>query len=155
MDFTQCSEAVQKRTPTQGVSSMAIPFRVLIVEDSEDDAALLLRELRCGGYDPAHERVDTAAAMITALDRQTWDIVFSDHSMPHFSGTEALTILRERGFDLPFIFVSGTIGEDNAVAAMKVGAHDYIMKGNLKRLVPAEELIRWLRESRWGLKRTA
>ncbi len=125
---------------------MAIPLRVLIVEDSEDDAALLSRELRRGGYDLTYERVDTAATMIAALENQTWDIVFSDHSMPHFSGTEALAIMRERGLDLPFIFVSGTIGEDNAVAAMKVGAHDYIMKGNLKRLVPAVD--RELRESK-------
>src|SRR5574341_803430 len=119
------------------MSPMATPLRVLIVEDSEDDAVLLSRELRRGGYDLTYERVDTAATMIAALENQTWDIVFSDHSMPHFSGTEALAIMRERGLDLPFIFVSGTIGEDNAVAAMKVGAHDYIMKGNLKRLVPA------------------
>ncbi len=125
---------------------MATPLRVLIVEDSEDDAALLSRELRRGGYDLTYERVDTAATMIAALENQTWDIVFSDHSMPHFSGTEALAIMRERGLDLPFIFVSGTIGEDNAVAAMKVGAHDYIMKGNLKRLVPAVD--RELRESK-------
>ncbi len=131
---------------------MPIPLRVLIVEDSEDDAVLLSRELRRGGYELTYERVDTAAAMIAALKNQTWDIVFSDHSMPHFSGTEALAILRERGLDLPFIFVSGTIGEDNAVAAMKVGAHDYIMKGNLKRLVPAVD--RELREAKVRQERT-
>ncbi|MCI0527052.1 MAG: EAL domain-containing protein [Nitrospira sp.] len=131
---------------------MAIPLRVLIVEDSEDDAVLLSRELRRGGYELTYERVDTAAAMIAALKNQTWDIVFSDHSMPHFSGTEALAILRERGLDLPFIFVSGTIGEDNAVAAMKVGAHDYIMKGNLKRLIPAVD--RELREAKVRKERT-
>lgn len=125
---------------------MGAPLRVLIVEDSEDDTALLLRELQRGGYDTIHERVDTPEAMNTALDRQNWDIVFGDYSMPHFNGIAALKLLRGRGFDMPFIFVSGTIGEDAAVAAMKNGAHDYIMKGNMKRLVPAVE--RELREAK-------
>jgi diguanylate cyclase (GGDEF)-like protein len=130
---------------------MGIPIRVLIVEDSEDDAQLLVRELRRGGYDPTHERVDTPQAMNAALDGGTWDIVFSDYTMPHFSGTAALALLRERGLDLPFIFLSGTIGEDTAVAAMKAGAHDYIMKGSLKRLVPAVD--RELREAEVRLER--
>ncbi len=112
-------------------------LRVLIVEDSEDDVLLLLRELRRGGYDPAYERVDTPAAMHAALDRQVWDIVISDYSMPHFSGLAALTLVRERGLDLPFLLVSGTIGEDSAVAAMRAGAHDYLTKDNLTRLAPA------------------
>ena len=120
-------------------------LRLLLIEDSEDDAALVVRALTRGGYDVTAERVDTPAALRSALDRQSWDVTIADYTMPGFSGTAALQILRERDADLPFIFVSGTIGEDSAVAAMKVGAHDYIMKGNLKRLVPAIE--RELREA--------
>ena len=114
-------------------------LRVLIVEDSEDDALLLMRELKRGGYDPAFERVDTLEAMNATLDKQTWDIVICDHTMPHFNSLAALRLLQERGIDLPFIIVSGTIGEDIAVEAMKAGAHDYLMKSNLVRLVPAVE----------------
>src|ERR1019366_7724335 len=114
---------------------MAIPLRLLMIEDSEDDAALLLRELRRGGYDVSHERVDTSAALTPALHNYKWDLVISDHSMPHFSGIDALNILRSQGSEIPFIFVSGTIGEETAVAALKDGAQDYLMKTNLKRLV--------------------
>lgn len=114
-------------------------LRVLIVEDSEDDALLLMRELKRGGYDPAFERVDTLEAMNATLDKQTWDIVICDHTMPHFNSLAALRLLQERGIDLPFIIVSGTIGEDIAVEAMKAGAHDYLIKSNLVRLVPAVE----------------
>lgn len=124
---------------------MSRPLRVLIVEDSEDDAALLLRELRRGGYDPLYERVDTAAAMKAALNKQTWDIIVSDYSMPQFTAPAALKLLQESTLDLPFIIVSGAIGEDAAVAAMKAGVHDYVMKGSLARLVPAIE--RELREA--------
>jgi two-component system cell cycle sensor histidine kinase/response regulator CckA len=125
---------------------MAIPLRLLMVEDSEDDAALLLRELRRGGYDVSHERVDTSVALTTALNDQKWDLVISDHSMPHFSGIDALNILRSNGSEIPFIFVSGTIGEETAVAALKDGAQDYLMKTNLKRLVSAVQ--RELREAK-------
>lgn len=124
---------------------MGAPLRVLIVEDSEDDAALLLRELQRGGYDPVHRRVETKEAMSAAIERQDWDIVFGDYTMPHFRGTEALALLRGMGLDTPFIFVSGTIGEDMAVVAMKAGANDYITKGHLKRLIPAVD--RELREA--------
>ena len=124
---------------------MGKPLRVLMVEDSEDDALLVLRELRAAGYDPTHERVDTAAALEASLDRHTWDLVIGDYSMPHFSGTAALAILRERGLDVPYICVSGTITEELAVAAMKAGANDYVTKGQLKRLLPAIE--RELREA--------
>ncbi len=121
------------------------PLRVLIVEDSEDDVLLLLRELRRGGYAPSHGRVDTAASMEAALEEE-WDLVISDHSMPAFSSSAALELLRRAGdADLPFIIVSGRIGEDTAVAAMKAGAHDYIMKDNLARLNSAIE--RELREA--------
>src|SRR2546430_14065672 len=125
---------------------MGKPLRVLMVEDSEDDARLMLRELRGAGYDLTHERVDTAAALEAALDRHPWDLVIGDYSMPHFSGTAALAILRERGLDIPYICVSGTITEELAVAAMKAGANDYVTKGQLKRLLPAIE--RELREAR-------
>src|SRR3984957_12043694 len=124
---------------------MGIPLRLLMVEDSEDDAALLLRELKRGGYDVTHQRVDTATDMLSALYSQTWDIVISDHSMPHFTGIEALHVLRSKGSQLPFIFVSGTIGEETAVTALKNGAQDYLMKTNLGRLIPA--IQRELREA--------
>src|ERR1700730_6437244 len=124
---------------------MGIPLRVLVVEDSEDDASLLLRELRRGGYDVSYERVDTAAAMSSALNTKEWDLVVSDHSMPNFSGSAALSLLRTKESELPFIFISGTMGEEAAVAALKDGAQDYLMKSNLTRLVPAVQ--RELREA--------
>jgi two-component system, cell cycle sensor histidine kinase and response regulator CckA len=120
------------------------PLRVLFIEDSEDDAELQIRLLRQAGYDVLHERVDSPQNLALALERP-WDIIISDHSMPHFRGTEALKMVRDKGLDAPFIFVSGTIGEDSAVAALKVGAQDYLMKSNLGRLIPAVQ--RELRES--------
>ena len=101
---------------------MGTPLRVLLVEDSVDDARLLVRQLGTAGYDVTHRRVDTPDEMQEALERNIWDIVISDYSMPQFSGTAALNLVQERGLDVPFIFVSGTIGEDVAVAAMKAGA---------------------------------
>jgi PAS domain S-box-containing protein len=121
------------------------PLRVLIIEDSADDAALLERELRKGGYDVAAERVETAVTMRAALDRGPWDVIISDHKMPHFSAPEALEVFRASGYDLPFIIVSGTIGEEEAVASMRAGAHDYLMKSKLARLAPSIE--RALRET--------
>jgi len=121
------------------------PLRVLIVEDSEDDAELLVRELRRGGYDVSFGRVEKAEAMLVAIENQQWDVVLCDYSLPHFSGTDALLLLRAKNLDTPFIYVSGTIGEETAVAALKQGAQDYIMKGNLKRLLPA--IQRELKES--------
>lgn len=111
----------------------------LIVEDSEADAELILRELQDGGFDPIYERVDTQPAMIAALEKRDWDIVISDYSMPQFGGDAALALLQEKALDVPFISVSGRMGEDVAVAMMKAGAHDYVMKDDLKRLVPAVE----------------
>ena len=113
------------------------PLRVLIVEDSEDDSVLILRELRRSGFAPASQRVETPEAMRLALSQQPWDVVISDYSMPRFSGLAALSTLRESDLDLPFIVVSGNIGEEVAVDAMKAGAHDYVMKENLARLGPA------------------
>jgi DNA-binding NtrC family response regulator len=127
------------------------PIRVLIVEDSADDAAILLRMLHHAGYEVVQERVETADAMRAALEKQVWDIVLSDHKMPHFSSEEALALLRDKGLDVPFIIVSGSIGEEAAVAVMKAGAHDYITKGNLARLSPAIE--RELRDAEVRLQR--
>ena len=124
---------------------MGVPLRLLLVEDSENDALLLVRELTRAGFEPVVERVETAVAMQAALDRQGWDIVLGDYSMPQFGGAAALALLRERGLDVPFIIVSGTIGEERAVAAMKAGASDYVPKDKLKRLVPVIE--RELREA--------
>ncbi|MFH1146688.1 MAG: response regulator, partial [Pseudomonadota bacterium] len=120
-------------------------LRVLIVEDSGYDAELLVRELQRAQYEVVFERVETAGSMTVALAGKTWDMVIADWVMPHFGGLEALDVLHEHGIDLPFIILSGKIGEDVAVKAMKAGAHDYIMKNNLLRLVPAIE--RELREA--------
>jgi len=116
-----------------------------MIEDSEDDAALLLRELRRGSYDVVSERVDLPDTLKSALDTKPWDLVISDFSMPHFSGTDALRLLRATGSEVPFIFVSGTMGEETAVAALQNGAQDFLVKTNLKRLVPAVQ--RALREA--------
>jgi PAS domain S-box-containing protein len=116
---------------------MGTPIRVLLVEDSEDDAALLQRELRRGGFEPFSKRVETAAAMSAELRGQEWDIVISDYVMPKFSGLEAARVLKKSGLDLPFIIISGKIGEETAVEAMRAGVHDYFMKDNLTRLIPA------------------
>ncbi len=124
---------------------MKTPLRVLVVEDSEFDARMLVTILRKGGYEPVFERVETEAAMRAALDAQPWDIVLADYNLPEFSAPAALQLLQGKNLDLPFIIISGGIGEDTAVAAMKAGAHDYLMKGNLARLVPAVE--RELREA--------
>jgi PAS domain S-box-containing protein len=124
---------------------MGAPLKALLVEDSEDDALLLLRMLGQGGYDPRSERVDTPEAFIRALEADEWDCIIADYSMPRFNAFAALALVRERKLDIPFIVVSGTIGEETAVEAMKAGAHDYLMKGNLARLVPAIE--RELREA--------
>lgn len=121
-------------------------LRVLIVEDSEDDVFFILRQLKRGGYSVFHTQVDTAEQMQVALRTQPWDIVIADYMLPSFNAPAALEVLQHQQLDLPFIIVSGNIGEDIAVAAMKAGAHDYLMKNNLTRLVPAVE--RELREAR-------
>jgi len=115
------------------------PIKVLIVEDSEDDAKLALRALRHGGFEPASRRVQTAAALETALAEGGWDAVISDFNMPGFTGMDALRIFRSSGLDIPFILISGTIGEETAVNAMQAGASDYVMKKSLARLAPALE----------------
>src|SRR5581483_3720299 len=118
---------------------------ILLAEDSENDALLLELELQRAGYDPHCTRVETAAGLDQALERQRWDLIIADYVMPHFNGMAALGQVKERGLDIPFIIVSGHISDDTAVAAMKAGAHDYVMKDNLKRLSSAVE--RELREA--------
>ena len=118
---------------------------VLFVEDSEDDMLLLRAELERGGFRVQHACVQSELELEKALGRRTWDIVISDYRMPGFSGLRALQVMEKHGVDLPFIIVSGNIGEDTAVAAMKAGAHDYVIKGKLARLVPAVQ--RELREA--------
>jgi len=120
-------------------------LRVLVVDDSEDDAILLVRELRHGGHEVDTQRVETPQAMNSALAKDPWDLVISDYTMPNFSGLEALELLKKTAIDNPFIMVSGSIGEQTAVNVMKAGAHDYLMKDNLRRLVPSVE--RELREA--------
>ncbi|NLC57644.1 MAG: response regulator [Armatimonadetes bacterium] len=119
------------------------PLRVLFVEDSEDDVLLTLRQLRRDGYRPTFRRVERAEEMRQALNEE-WDIILSDYTLPEFSGQEALKIYNESGSDAPYIILSGTIGEDAAVAALKAGAHDYVHKDNLARLAPV--IDRELRE---------
>lgn len=121
------------------------PLNVLVVEDSEDDALLLRRQLEAAGYRIDLTRVTNGPELTDALARRDWDIVFSDFSLPGFDGIQALKIVRDRHIDLPFIVVSGTIGEERAVQMMKLGAQDYIIKGNVKRLVPA--IARELKEA--------
>lgn len=139
--------------PLSNTKSTAVnkSLRVLIVEDSEDDTLLVLRELRRGGFEPFHAQVDTREAMGEALQARDWDIVIADHTMPGFSSTGALGLVQEKGVDIPFIIVSGSIGEDCAVAAMKAGAHDYVGKSNLARLAPVVE--RELRDAEERRKR--
>ncbi len=126
-------------------------IRALIVEDNEDDAQMLLRELERGGYRVTHRRVETHAAMREALMRESWDIVLSDYSLPSFNAPAALALLRSTCIDLPFIIISGTIGEEVAVDALRAGAHDFLVKGRLARLVPAMD--RELREASTRRKR--
>ena len=117
---------------------MPRPLRVLIAEDNPDDAELILRELRRAGFDPAWHRVDTEEEYVASLSPDL-DIILSDYEMPRFSGLRALDLLNGCGLEIPFIIISGTIGEETAVAAMKQGATDYLLKDRLARLGPAIE----------------
>jgi putative nucleotidyltransferase with HDIG domain len=116
---------------------MGTNLRILLVEDSEDDARLVLREIQRSGYKAEFERVETADAMRVALMHQVWDLIICDFSLPQFDAPHALDVLKESGLDIPFIIVSGTIGEESAVNALIAGAHDFIIKGNFPRLIPA------------------
>jgi len=122
------------------------PIRVLIVEDSEDDVLLLVRQLKKDGYRPIYNQVYAAEAMRKALENQTWDVILCDNSMPGFSAFDALDIYKEKRLDLPFIIVTGAIAYKNAAEIMKAGAHDYIIKNNLSELTPA--IDRALREAK-------
>src|SRR5215472_2089851 len=124
---------------------MGVSLAVWLVEASGDDALIVVRELKRAGYDFCCKRVESAEALKASLTEQPWDLVISDFSMPRFSGMDALKVVRSMGTDAPFIFVSGTMGEDTAVAALKDGAQDYLVKTNLKRLAPAVQ--RELREA--------
>lgn len=116
---------------------MSKTLRILLIEDSEEDAVLLLRYLQRGGYEPVVLRVQTADAMEEALQKEPWDLVLSDYSLPQFSAPAALQVLKKSGHDIPFIIITGSQGEETAVATMKAGAHDFILKGTLSRLAPA------------------
>ncbi len=118
---------------------MGKPLRVLLVEDVERDALLLVRELQRGGFDVTCERVDTREAMSVALEELSWDIVISDYVLPRFSAPQALALVKERKLDLPFIIVSGTVGEETAVESIRAGAHDFMAKGKFARLIPSVE----------------
>jgi two-component system cell cycle sensor histidine kinase/response regulator CckA len=116
---------------------MELPLQILIVEDSVDDTFFIVRELQRGGYNVNFERVETPAAMQAALQSRKWDLVISDLSLPQFGGAAALALFQQSDLDVPFILVSGTMGEEIAVEMLKAGADEYVMKDNLSRLVPA------------------
>jgi len=122
-----------------------VPLRLLLVEDSPDDALFLVRELKKGDYDVQFRRVDTRADLQAALDAEAWDLVVSDFVIPGFGGLEALDVVHDKGLDLPFLMVSGKMDEETAVEVMRAGAHDYIVKGHWSRLAPA--VRRELREA--------
>jgi diguanylate cyclase (GGDEF)-like protein/PAS domain S-box-containing protein len=129
-----------KDNPVDGTQTRVTrSIDLLLAEDSEDDARLVIRVLQRGGFEVRHQRVESAAAMTAALRQQAWDAVISDYNMPGFSGMAALGILRSTGLDIPFILISGTVGEEIAVDAMKAGADDYVLKMNLSRLAPVLE----------------
>jgi len=113
---------------------MGEPLKILLIEDSEDDALLLLRELRRGDFELSWKQVQTAPSFQEQLAKQDWDVIISDYRLPQFDAPTALDIVQQSGLDIPFIVISGTIGERLAVDMMKAGAHDYLLKGNLIRL---------------------
>jgi two-component system cell cycle sensor histidine kinase/response regulator CckA len=122
-----------------------VTVHLLIVEDSDDDALLILRQFRRASVEVVSERVETAHGLAEVLDRWTPDVVISDYNMPAFTAHDALAQIRDTGLDIPFILVSGEVGEETAAAMMKAGAHDFVLKDRLARLVPAVQ--RELREA--------
>lgn len=112
-------------------------IKILIAEDSEDDAMLLMRRIKKDGLDPVYRRVDSLKKMKEALDKEEWNIVLSDYNMPNFTGLDAINLLRQNNPEIPLIIISGTVGEDTAVKTIRKGANDYLMKDNLVRLVPS------------------
>ena len=125
---------------------MGKPLRVLIIEDSEDDTQLILRELRRSGHEVEFERVETREAMQVVLTEKPWDLILSDYTLPKFGALGALEVLKASDLHIPFIIISGSIGEETAVAALKVGANDFLSKGNLAKLGPVIEAA--LREAK-------
>jgi len=146
-------ETINLQQQSESSDAAPKPLRVLMAEDSEDDALIILHALRKAGYEPVSERVWSATGMQAALQEQIWDVVISDYDMPGFGGFEALELLKASGQDLPFILVSAVVSEETAVAAMKAGAHDYLTKRKLARLAPAIE--RELREAKTRTARKA
>lgn len=132
------------------MSSVETNIRLLLVEDSEDDALLLLREMQKGGYEPDCLRVETEKQMRDALESREWDVIVCDYTLPGFGAPQALTLVKESGRDIPFIIYSGTIGEDAAVACVKNGAEDFVLKGHYVRLIPAIQRSMREAESRRG-----
>jgi PAS domain S-box-containing protein len=130
------------------------PLHVLIIEDSDNDARLLTLELSRGGWDVRPLRVETEQAMIGALQKRAWDLIIADYSLPQFTGCDALVLARQFAADVPFMLVSGIIGEATAVAAMKAGANDYLFKGDLARLVPAVQRELRAAEERQSARKT-
>src|SRR5690349_19114639 len=112
-------------------------LNLLLIEDTPDDALLVLRELKRGGFEVEHERVESAAQLVAALEKRPFDAVISDYVLPGFSCQEAIALVRARDRDVPFIVLSGTQGEETAVELMRAGAHDFLVKQNLHRLAPA------------------
>ena len=133
------------RAATNTPPEVKTPLSVLVVEDSEDDTLLIVRELRKGGYEPSWIRVETGGQLQQHLQASRWDLVITDHNLPGFTSVDALQVVKSAGEDIPVIIVSGAIGEDFAAEAMRAGAQDYVMKDNLKRLVPA--IARELRDA--------
>jgi signal transduction histidine kinase len=146
-------EIINSPNPPDSSRATRRPLRVLIADDSENDVLIVLHTLRKAGYEPLYQRVWTASGMQAALQKQDWDIVISDYEMPGFGGFEALELVKHSRKDVPFILVSAVVSEETAVAAMKAGAHDYIMKRKLARLAPAIE--RELREAQTRAARRA
>jgi len=120
------------------MDKISLPLRVLLVEDKPNDAELILRELRNAGFQPEWRRVDTEAEFSGSLDPDI-DIILSDYALPQFNGLRALELLKDRGLEIPFVLVSANIGEETAVAAMRSGAADYLLKDRLARLGLAVE----------------
>ena len=123
---------------------MGTSLAVLMVEDVSDDAALIVRELRRSGYEPTFVRVETEADYLCHLRARPWDLILSDYTLPTFNARQALQLLQESQLDIPFVIISGTVGEEATVEAMRAGARDYLAKGHLLRLAPA--IARELRE---------
>jgi PAS domain S-box-containing protein len=141
MKETMTDDSTGKDLQREAGGSMKQPLRVLIVDDSEADATLLLRALRQGGYEVDHAVVDNPAAMRAALERREWNVITSDHAMPQFSAPAALALAKELRPELPFIVVSGELDLNLAVSLMKEGAQDYVQKAQLPRVVPVIERV--------------